>query len=511
MRRGRVVGIPEIMMALLCLSNSMLRAGGSEEGGEEVFILGGRFRLWTDVSRAPMFRVQRWRYEPLWRRPAPSASAADCQALDSQRHPTVLNTHRRLMEGGLMAQYPYLFREMCLGSGAQQESASVEAGVGGALGGLYGEKMFVAEAKRVWVLKHGAMITTASRAGGQSRQGGRGAGKSGPARTRAGGHEVVGNVFVQHVEYHSLEAPADAVDMSGMRVEYADALVNVAQAHAHNYYHFLCEVVPRLLMLPRKLLEDPRTKIFLPPLPRSTVSLAGGGGFVGGLLHLLGLAESCVLGGMDSPAQSAHSHGKGRLVLGMRVYFPSYSPFRIHSQTPRLGLRVARARLLSALGGAVFVRQEGEGGWRGKGIWADEGEARAGRSALVGAGGQEGLGGRRVLVSVRGPGSERGSEISDVQNWGEFLPVLARAFAQQIGETRGGAPGGEGGAGGVGWGVEAVEPGKMSLAEQARAFSLASAVVGAHGSNLANIVWLRDGGAVVEIHRPARERGPRYW
>lgn len=156
----------------------------------------------------------------------------------------------------------------------------------------------------------------------------------------------------------------------------------------------------------------------------------------------------------------------------------------------------------------MFVRQEGEGGWRGKGIWADEREAREGRSAPVGAGRPEGLGGRRVLLSVRGPGSDRGSEISDVQNWGEFLPVLARAFAQEIGVTRGGAPGGEEGDGGE---VEAVDPGRMSLREQARAFSLASAVVGAHGSNLANIVWLRDGGAVVEIHRPARERGPRYW
>lgn len=484
-----------IAISLIFLAGSVFggcSSNANAEDGEGIYVLGGYFQLWKDASRAPMFRVQRWRYEPRWWRPAPSASAADCRTLDSEQRPVVVNTHRRLMESGLMAEYPYLFREMCLSPGKLEGPAAVAAAAGYAparpLGGTAGEKMFVAEARRVWVLKHGAMVTSASLAGVRSGPGSPGQGVPG------GG--VMGHIVVQHVEYHSLEVPADGV--ARMPVEYADRLVNVAQAHASNYYHFLCEVLPRLLMLPRKLLHDPRTKILLPPLAQSREAWAlGGGGFVGGLLHLLGLSEGCLVGGGGAGGASvAAGTAAHRLVFALRVYFPSYSPFRIHSQTPRLGLRVLRARLLSALGGAHAGGQDVDVGWTGQGVWAqhwldDSNEKGGGSEQTRAARG-------RVLVSMRGPGSDRGSEISDVQNWGEFVGALRRAYAQEL---RCGSAEAK---------VQAVEPGEMSLMQQAEQFSSASAVVGAHGSNLANIVWLQEGGAVVEIHRPAQERGPRY-
>jgi len=378
-----------------------------------------------------------------------------------------------------MAEYPYLFREMCAG-------AAIAAGFWPPL--PHSEIMFVAEARRAWVLKHGAMIISARGIGMPGGMGGERGG--GDAATRAGTPRA--HVLVQHVEYHSLEAPGKGA--ADVQVEFAERVVNVAQAHAHNYYHFLCEVVPRLLMVPRAILYDPRTKILLPPLPSSGAAGAGswsqgGGGFVGGLLHMLGLPESCVLGGVGGRAQGAHT--RGGLVFGLQVLFPSYSPYLIHSQTPRVALLHLRSRLRSALHGGEADRHEAEGGWHGNGVWANEREGYGGRGRLdAGVAASSLLLGprpRRVLVSVRGGGSNRGSEVSDVQNWAEFVPVLGRGAS-----------------------VETLEPGTLSLQQQAAAFSRASAVLGAHGSNLANIVWLQQGGAVVEVHRPAHERGPRY-
>ena len=41
---------------------------------------------------------------------------------------------------------------------------------------------------------------------------------------------------------------------------------------------------------------------------------------------------------------------------------------------------------------------------------------------------------------------------------------------------------------------------KYTQAQQAKVFAQAAAVVGAHGSNLANLVWLQEGAAVVEVN-----------
>jgi hypothetical protein len=168
-------------------------------------------------------------------------------------------------------------------------------------------------------------------------------------------------------------------------------------------------------------------------------------------------------------------------------------------------------------------------GWGRRG----EGQAAAGGSHGLGMSGEEGGQGAAihcpvsgwVLVSVRGAGSDRGSEVSDVQNWRSFVPILAQELAGNGGERERGG----------GWQerereefidnqqepfacraptrglqVEVIEPGALSVLQQAAYFREAKAVLGAHGSNLANMVFMPDGAAAVEVHRPAGERGPRF-
>jgi hypothetical protein len=136
---------------------------------------------------------------------------------------------------------------------------------------------------------------------------------------------------------------------------------------------------------------------------------------------------------------------------------------------------------------------EGAEGSEGEEEGEGEGEGAARYGEVSG-----GSGGRRVLVAVRGRGSERGSEVSDVQNWREVVPVLQTELQQMHGrdfrQVRGSGVrlSGE---------VRAVEPATMRLEEQAVAFASAGAILGAHGSNLANMIWLPSRAAVVEVGR----------
>ena len=305
----------------------------------------------------------------------------------------------------------------------------------------------------------------------------------------------------------------------------ADTLVNVAQVHAHNFYHFLCELLPRLLVVPRSILTDAGAKVLLPPVPGGGWA-GGGGGFIGGLLHLLELPESCVLGwGEGGVVAGSRKYYDGGLVYGVRVVVPTYSPYRIHSQTPRMLLRLLRCRLRGSLLGvadgaaavAGVAGVAGVVGGRGGGWSLSDEEDRWWRGqeagTLDGGDGIGRVGEGDILVSVRGEGSERGGEVSDVQNWAEVLPALRLALAHMSAQSVHAGVGG-GRARGTNVAVpevRQVQPGAMTLMEQAAAFASAGALVGAHGSNLANLVWLRAGAALVEVHRPPAERGPRYF
>ena len=135
-----------------------------------------------------------------WVRPRVSAARQDCQRLDSEARPLVLNTHQQLYQAGLMSELPYLFREMCQGGeqrpghGASTGSAAggdldrhEEPGAPGRVRGVDGgavlekrrhvETVFVAEAQHVWVLRHGAMILP--RSSWASADGGGGGGGGG--------------------------------------------------------------------------------------------------------------------------------------------------------------------------------------------------------------------------------------------------------------------------------------------------------------------------------------------
>ena len=90
-----------------------------------------------------------------------------------------------------------------------------------------------------------------------------------------------------HAHTHHMYTYADPLTSWHVN-QTADTLVNVAQVHAHNFYHFLCEVLPRLLAVPRSILTDAGAKIVLPPVPGGGWA-GGGGGFIGGLLPLLEL------------------------------------------------------------------------------------------------------------------------------------------------------------------------------------------------------------------------------
>jgi capsular polysaccharide biosynthesis protein len=59
-------------------------------------------------------------------------------------------------------------------------------------------------------------------------------------------------------------------------------------------------------------------------------------------------------------------------------------------------------------------------------------------------------------------------------------------------------------------GFAQIEPEKMSVAEQARAFRSARVVVGAHGAALANLAFCRPGTRVIELFSP-HYVNPCYW
>ncbi len=63
--------------------------------------------------------------------------------------------------------------------------------------------MFVAEAERVWVTKHGAMILKRPRSKEEGAEGIDGGGGDGGGGGGAGGWDVVS----EHAEYHSLAVP----------------------------------------------------------------------------------------------------------------------------------------------------------------------------------------------------------------------------------------------------------------------------------------------------------------
>ena len=148
---------------------------GGAEAVAEINLLGAKLRLWPDVAAAPQFMVRLRREEVRWTRGVMQAAGSDCDTLASEARPVVLNTHQLLWEAGLMAEWPYLFRERCARPAATPTVAVV-----------------VAEARHVWVFKHGAMVARAP----AGRESGRGRGW---------------DVVVPHAEYHRLEMPSPAV------------------------------------------------------------------------------------------------------------------------------------------------------------------------------------------------------------------------------------------------------------------------------------------------------------
>lgn len=186
------------------------RPGAGDHGHGEVPPLvdlwGVMFRIYQDIRTTPGFSQVSSMAEARWQRPPLAATPEDCASLHSWSRPVSLNTHAALMKAGYMSHLPYLFREHC----ASASDATL------------GEVLAVATARNVWILPHGSMALKA---------------------------EGEWHLLVPHPEYHSIGADAGIVLGE---VAYASTAINLAQAHAHNFYHFVAEVIPRLLAVPGK-------------------------------------------------------------------------------------------------------------------------------------------------------------------------------------------------------------------------------------------------------------------
>jgi hypothetical protein len=433
-----------LLLALLllvgCIGEASEVGGGDEEGGAgqvherqrqdpAIVEIGGQmFFIFSDVSASPHFSRVSALAEHDWHRPPLRATKEDCESLHSSSAPVVLNTHGRLHKAGQMHHLPYLFREHCLSRSAAAP----------------GELLVTASARNVWVMKHGAMAYKAKE-----------------------GWTLV----VPHVEYHGVAQggwPPDAgKEMGEKDVGYAEVAINVAQAYAHNYYHFMAEVIPRLMAVPEKILHDPRARVLMPSNSKSP--------FMSAMLKIVGV----------DPSRAITHHAEGGLVFASRVYVPVFAPYRWHSEPPRAPLAAAWGRITS-----LFRDLHGDRGCHlprqlqdYSGAWSTPFTVKSWelRKALV------------TSERSKGGGGEEG-ERREVSNWVEAAPWIKNGLDAQ----------------GIDWNVVRSEPGLYPLEFQACIFSSVGAVVGAHGSNLANIVWMRKGGRVVEVLKPKDVPGPRH-
>ena len=291
MSRELLVRYQRSSLCCLLLLSSLIDAENhaeASEGAGEGEGTGARFRdvfvelantsfpLDVDALRAPGFELVVRREERHWTRSPPRPLLhADCEGLESIQRPTVLNTHKVLYTGGHMASLPYLLHEHCKVGPPK----------------IVDEVAFVVRGFRVWVSRHGAMINKDGR---------------GPDKGR--GHERW-RVLMQHPEYHKLNTR----EIENTRcVEYADVLVNLGQVHSHNFYHFIAEVLPRLLLVPPSVLSRDGTRVLLPPFSRDRKN------FVESFVELLDIRKD----------QLASSHYLGCLHFAREVWFSSYSPFR---------------------------------------------------------------------------------------------------------------------------------------------------------------------------------------
>eukprot|EP00960_Hanusia_phi_P027865 747091-Hanusia_phi.AAC.3 len=393
-------------------------AGGSV--AEVLIELGNlSFALDEDALHAPGFEVLRRREDPQWaRRPPHPLTQDDCGALESIRRPTVLNTHKVLYTSGYMTGLPYLLREHC------------EQGVAS----MMDEVAFVARRRSVWVSRHGAMMYK---------------GGVGPKQE---GIQERWRVLIQHPEYHNLNArEVEEVNC----VDYADLLVNVGQVHSHNFYHFIAEVLPRLLLVPSSVFVRNGTRILLPPFSKNRKS------FVESFLELLDINKD----------QVVSSHYQGCLLYAREVWYSSFSPFRWHSQTPRNALLSVHVAVLQRM------------------------PCRS-RTADTPS----------LLIARREAEEERGGARSDLENWDQVLLWMEeRKERRKISLTKI-FPGRES----LEEQVESCDGSSLFDAQQVCSFSSAEALLGSHGSNLANMLWMRRGSIVFEIHKPASERGPVF-
>lgn len=432
-----------LLLIIGCSEEATGTGGGVEGGGHDrgdhqkhhqqgpttVDIQGQKFFIYTDVMESPHFSRVSDLAEHDWQRPLLAATKEDCESLHSSSAPVTLNTHNLLYQSGQMHHLPYLFREHC-------ESRSALAA---------GELLVTATARNVWVMKHGAMAYKAKKGW---------------------------TLLAPHPEYHGIAqggGPPDTGKAVGSwDVGYAETAINVAQAYAHNYYHFMAEVIPRLMAVPQEILLDPSIRILLPPHSKAP--------FTSAMLNILGI----------DPSRAITTHAEGGLVFASKVYVPVFTPYRWHSEPPRAPLVAAWGRITSLFRdvygslGCHLPRQMQDS----SGLWSTPFQLKPWDLD------------KALVTSERSRGDDGGdSERREVSNWGDAAPWMESSLLSL---------------GGKGWYVFRFEPGRYPLEMQACVFASVGAVVGAHGSNLVNIVWMRQGGRVIEVFKPRDVPGPKY-
>ncbi|EKX35582.1 hypothetical protein GUITHDRAFT_146406 [Guillardia theta CCMP2712] len=387
---------------------------GTGAGFRDVFIelANTSFPLDVDALQVPGFEVVVRREERHWTRSPPRPLLhADCEGLESIQRPTVLNTHRVLYTGGHMASLPYLLREHCKVGPPK----------------MVDEVAFVVRKSRVWVSRHGAMIY-----------------RDGRGTDKGRGHKRW-RVLMQHPEYHNLNTR----ELEDTRCfEYADVLVNLGQVHSHNFYHFIAEVLPRLLLVPPPVLSRDGTRVLLPPFSRDRKN------FVESFVELLDirkdkLASSHYLGCLHFAREVVCLAASSLSPPSSRALLTVFS--RWHSQTPRNALLTVHFTVVERT--------------------ACSSSDSSSDSQLV-------------LLSRREEEEDRGGAKSDVQNWDDVERWMAKRMDQ-----------------GRRISIATIFPGRESLERQVCSFSSVHAVIGSHGSNLANMLWMPRGSLVFEIHK----------
>lgn len=207
-----------------------------------------------------------------------------------------------------------------------------------------------------------------------------------------------------------------------------------------------------------EILHDPGSRILLPPSSKAA--------FVAPLLRMIGIDAS----------RAVSAHATGGLIFASRIFAPTFAPFRWHSEPPRTPLVAAWSVFKTSF--AAGVQATG----RDCDLPAVLFLGGAGRRSHM----------RMAVTSERGERGHGGEgEEREVVNWGQASAWIREGLQE-------------------GWVLARAEPGEYPLEQQACLFSRAEGVAGAHGSNLANMVWMRVGGRLVEVLKPADMPGPRH-